>query len=355
MMAAVVLNLSGLLSGLLHLFLRSNTSSTSFGPKIGSAWDQRRHEIRIFGPNELTFYNPLLDPVPGPSSVDLGPHRQLKDLSREVSPFETDIDGEKGFQYAKPTSNSDGLLDKNLTPLAAKAFSPASYSLFPPQDFHNYSDSVPVHEIADLDLPRPIFARNSRQIRNSSESSVTSATLQIGLRLSHVMTNPSDEYDDGAFLLPATTYKGVDDASLSPQVFHTNRYSDFQRDIAAANLSKLETTHASPTTNGRNLLRPPTFTPISSKKYYNQSSNENRIGITAKNHSLNSPSLSLSESIKSPGIRLSPAVYKPMEKPSSPEEGPEIVTTLAGSIGFRRSSSPRDAKELPPMQKANWI
>src|SRR4051794_15449895 len=70
MMAAVVLNLSGLMNGLLHLFLRSNTATTSFGPKTGKSWDRKKHEIRMWGPNELAFTNHLVDPVLGPRTPD---------------------------------------------------------------------------------------------------------------------------------------------------------------------------------------------------------------------------------------------------------------------------------------------
>src|SRR5437763_1008408 len=68
MMATVVLNLSGLMSGLLQLFLRSNTATTSFGPKNGRHPDRSKHQIRIWGPNELTFGDHLVDPVSGPRS-----------------------------------------------------------------------------------------------------------------------------------------------------------------------------------------------------------------------------------------------------------------------------------------------
>src|SRR5271170_2797171 len=68
MMATVVLNLHGLLAGLLQMFLRSNTATTAFRPKGTPGWSCRGHEIRLWGPNELGFDGHMLEPVSGPRS-----------------------------------------------------------------------------------------------------------------------------------------------------------------------------------------------------------------------------------------------------------------------------------------------
>src|ERR1700722_11248012 len=68
MIATVVLNLNGLLTGLLQLFLRSNTATTSFKPKGTPGWGRGEHGIRLWGPNELGFDGHMLQPVSGPRS-----------------------------------------------------------------------------------------------------------------------------------------------------------------------------------------------------------------------------------------------------------------------------------------------
>ena len=47
MMGAVVLNLTGLINGLLHLLLRSNTASSSFGSEVRGMYDEGKYESRM--------------------------------------------------------------------------------------------------------------------------------------------------------------------------------------------------------------------------------------------------------------------------------------------------------------------
>ncbi|KFY39862.1 hypothetical protein V495_05724 [Pseudogymnoascus sp. VKM F-4514 (FW-929)] len=68
MMATVVLNLVGLMTGALQLFLRANTATTSFRPKGTPGWSGKKHEIRMWGPNDLGFGGHILQPLSGPRS-----------------------------------------------------------------------------------------------------------------------------------------------------------------------------------------------------------------------------------------------------------------------------------------------
>ncbi|PMD42958.1 hypothetical protein L207DRAFT_422365 [Hyaloscypha variabilis F] len=217
MMATVVLNLSGLMSGLLQLFLRSNTAATSFGTKQGRQWDRKKHQIRIFGPNELAMHNHLADPVTGP--------RSQRELSSRATSRASLIGIEKGRAISmeslstSPTLNNpfspksfDEIGDMPSRPGPAAGFKASrhtrapSYSLFPPEGSSPSKSQQPtsVYDISDLAPPPVInYTGGPRHRRDSSIAS--SATVQIGLRISHA-PSPSQE-DMNAIPLPSTTYK----------------------------------------------------------------------------------------------------------------------------------------------------
>ncbi|KAE9374059.1 hypothetical protein N431DRAFT_335785 [Stipitochalara longipes BDJ] len=218
MMATVVLNLSGLMSGLLQLFLRSNTVATSFGTKQGRQWDRKKHQIRIFGPNELAMHNHLVDPVTGP--------RSQRELSSRATSRASLMGVEKGRAISmeslstSPTLNNpfspksfDEIGDMPSRPGPAAGFKSSrghsrapSYSLFPPEGSSPSKGQQPtsVYDISDL-APPPVvhYTGGPRHRRDSSIAS--SATVQIGLRISHA-PSPSRE-DMNAMPLPSTTYK----------------------------------------------------------------------------------------------------------------------------------------------------
>ena len=70
MMATVVLNLHGIITIMLQMFLRSNTATTAIMPKGAPGWGPRG-QLRLWGPNELGFDGHILEPVSGPRSFRL--------------------------------------------------------------------------------------------------------------------------------------------------------------------------------------------------------------------------------------------------------------------------------------------
>ena len=201
MIAAVVLNLSGLMSGLLHLFLRSNTAITAFGPKNERHLNRDKHQIRIWGPNELAFGTHLADPVSGPRS----PVRELESRPESQASL---VGLEKGRVISMESLNSTSFSPRfnprtsKLHAVELEAKSPTipqptaepssatrgharkqSYSLFPikgPQQNARPAESV--YDISDLAPPPAVSGPGgSRHHRDSSIAS--SATVQIGLRL----------------------------------------------------------------------------------------------------------------------------------------------------------------------------
>ena len=226
MMATVVLNLSGLMSGLLQLFLRSNTATTSFGPKSERSWERKKHEIRIWGPNELAFNNQLVDPVSGPGSpaeldgrtesrtglVGLEKGRAISMESLRSPPFNSQM------RYNPLASNTvvDGRKVETMVELPTRSpqrthARKQSYSLFPAEASTDKANTRPeltsVYDISGLEPPPPVFGGGLRGLGHRRDSSIaSSATVQIGLRISHAIS-PSQE-ETMPFPLPSMTYDG---------------------------------------------------------------------------------------------------------------------------------------------------
>ncbi|TVY68669.1 hypothetical protein LSUE1_G008035, partial [Lachnellula suecica] len=224
MIATVVVNLSGLISGLLQLFLRSNTATTSFGPS-GSR-DRKKHEIRIWGPNELVFNNQMLSPINGPRSSP----RQVEsrsDSRASLVGFEKEVGRPISLDSLDPPNRYDDSLPKSTiepktlltnpefmfrptSPAARGHASKPSYSLFPTEQDGSDKLSIlsprkqeptSIYDISGLAPPPAVFAKGHR--RDSSVAS--SATVQIGLRISHAPPIMSQE-PLSPLPLPSTTY-----------------------------------------------------------------------------------------------------------------------------------------------------
>lgn len=227
MIATVVVNLSGLISGLLQLFLRSNTATTSFGP-VGSR-DTKKHEIRIWGPNELVFNNQLMSPVSGPRT----PARELPSRADSRAGL---VGDEKGrvismdslasptFSKPSPTSRFNESVFpnaieqktlKNPEPVYANRghAKKQSYSLFPVEPApesnklglpKSRQEPTSIYDITDLAPPPSIFSRSHKR----DSSIISTATVQIGLRLSGF---PPQQPDSSTMPLglPSTTYKAT--------------------------------------------------------------------------------------------------------------------------------------------------
>jgi hypothetical protein len=255
MMATVVLNLTGLMTGLLQLFLRSNVTTTSFRPRDLPGWDSEKREIRLWGPNDLSFGGHMLQPVSvHRSSSSIGSREDLvgSEKARQTSMESTHSPSFGSPKKLQPTSSSNsGIKFSTLPAIPAATAKPAvnitsplrharkqSYSIFPaalddmtspmrtapqptilvpsskfnaaniktdfstdskttvpkihepisrPFDSHRDLDSI--YLSSGLEPPRPTFSSldpGSRGHRRDS-SMVSSATINIGLRLSHAI------------------------------------------------------------------------------------------------------------------------------------------------------------------------
>lgn len=240
MMATVVLNLHGLMVGLLQMFLRSNTATTAFRPKGTPGWSLGTHEIRFWGPNELGFDGHMLQPVSGPRSPASISSRASLINDEKRRPLSTDsiqspAEAESSEKYNKSAGKAAEKQANLVTFIKPEAAAlerklprfhkrKQSYCLFPSdpnaitsssnkqESRPNSTWKIPESRIKDtmaglfrhpsiqrqvveptfnandlLAPPPPIFEGNSSRHRRDS-SIQTSVTVEIGLRLSHAPT-----------------------------------------------------------------------------------------------------------------------------------------------------------------------
>ncbi|TVY15714.1 hypothetical protein LARI1_G006542 [Lachnellula arida] len=348
MMTTVVVNLSGLISGLLQLFLRANTATTSFGPR--NLKDRKKHEIRIWGPNELVFNNHLMDPVHGPRS----PPRDLASRSESRSSlvgFEKEVGRGMSMESVRSppfelparynnTLASSAIEPKTLAgPESAYAVTPAaqtharkpSYSLFPPERSEvkltvpgTRQEPTSIYDISDLTPPPPIFGPGSRANHKRDSSMASSATVQIGLRLSHA-PEPSEE-DMPDLPLPSTTYNA--NAATRPQTPEV-------LDVTGFNFSSLPRSPFRPSP-----LNISTTSPTKSPTYVNKT-----LPPTPKS---NIPISRLNES----NTQLSPTVYSPDKKTA---QTPESATMPKNPLRGNPLGSPISQPEKTAQGGKDWI
>ncbi|KAI9650036.1 hypothetical protein NHQ30_000049 [Ciborinia camelliae] len=250
MIATVVLNLSGLMNGFLHLFLRSNTATTSFGPR-GRSWPTNKHEIRIWGPNELAFNNHMMDPVPAAVSPRSGLGSRassqkslisISDKSDVISTTEMPVLQPPTYSPTKPNSMRPIAINpipSASIPLTPTEHSPSeytrkqSYSLFPAPALESPTLLLPpqmnrsafesVYDISDLSYLAPPPSSHDSMGNRRRSSVASSATVQIGIRFSHAPPSPGIP-EVLPLALPSTTYKATG-LSAATSTFPSTTYT----------------------------------------------------------------------------------------------------------------------------------
>ncbi|KAJ8123040.1 hypothetical protein O1611_g9690 [Lasiodiplodia mahajangana] len=211
MVSTVVANVTGLMTGGLYLFLRSSTGS-SIAPKNKVDEYERqqiKYQIRGPKPNDTDFNSHIMKPVTAPQWLrELEPEekrlaqgeispRGLQDSSRFRS-----IDGTNPLgsnAVFKQTPILGGTNDTQTPSSITQVRKTSSYALFPnknqgirasnillPSTTYSPNASEPLaHDCCDMLQPPPsVQPPGFRHRRDSSMAS--SATVQIGLRLSNV-------------------------------------------------------------------------------------------------------------------------------------------------------------------------
>ncbi|PVH73145.1 hypothetical protein DL98DRAFT_552800 [Cadophora sp. DSE1049] len=387
MMATVVLNLSGLMSGLLQLFLRSNTATTSFAPKTaGKKWAAPRHEIRMFGPNELAMHAHLTNPVTGPrttndnrlsrsdsqaSLIGLEKGRGISMDSLRSPPY-----GLAKRQEAEMSSNLPNMPEAATVCPAVQARSHArkpSYSLFPPEGSSptkagQQKDSV--YDISELTPPPAIrYAAGARHRRDSSIAS--SATVQIGLRISHAPTPSQEDLD--ALPLPSTTYKAMSlnppapkspSSTYSASPLPSTTYSASKPSLPASPSASKPTPPAVPlkvqtsfsTSAGKKPMPSPLNTQITASPQQSPASINKTLPPTPKAFLPQIEKVRESNTQLSPTVySLSPTVYSPESK-STPAAGKTNSNPLrANPPGSPMAGPVRQPTSQQKRTKADWI
>ncbi|KAI0471957.1 hypothetical protein GGR56DRAFT_99796 [Xylariaceae sp. FL0804] len=219
MIATVVANVTGLMTGGLYLFLRSNTIST-IGPRDKLAEYERqrlKYQIRMPGPGDPDFDSHMLQPVPGAQTL------QKTSSQQSLISNEKDIEADApSWDQEDPNPlRSNAVFSPPAMPRAAElpmprpsstydhsSRPPTSYTLFPNNNQNNastisqlaanaYTTNAPVllssiyrtNDTGDVLRPPGAFRPAKRGHRRDS-SMASSATVQIGLRLSNVEDMP---------------------------------------------------------------------------------------------------------------------------------------------------------------------
>ncbi len=197
-MAGIVLNLFGLVMGFLHLLLRSNADVTAIRP-LTATWAQTRR-WRFFGSSDLDMGAQMKTPVAMERS--LSTHRMTRSQNEKYRQlFSPDIQ--------QPTSDIRSVRSANSVPeppvppksalqagLARKKS--INYSVFPANNPHAKKPSANALCEGEDDVvllpPQPLFIRRHQR----ESSNISSATVQIGLRLSHGILPPGTEMVDAS-------------------------------------------------------------------------------------------------------------------------------------------------------------
>ncbi|KAK6833946.1 hypothetical protein PG987_008640 [Apiospora arundinis] len=227
MISTVVSNISGLVTGGLHLFLRSNTIST-IGPRDKQAEYERqklKHKIRGPSPSDNYFSSQIEKPVGGPRTLKQAESQEnLVPADRDVEEAAIEPQPPSYFNFTQPNPlrshavytpppNEPRAPEPAQLPASQEAGGhghkrSTSYSLFPNNNPNTtsiallptttYSPDINVHRATpDADElyediyetlkppPKMGFGRHRRD-----SSMVSTATVQIGLRFSNVNDMP---------------------------------------------------------------------------------------------------------------------------------------------------------------------
>jgi hypothetical protein len=236
MMATVVLNLSGLMAGLLQMFLRSRTAAISFEMTTGP-WPQGKQDVGMSSFNGGAFNKQLASPLsaqPIPAELDGqqasrdGMPSPVRVLARAASLESLDAFPFKPIQYDGVSTKADELghampvIPESIIsslPGSAKRthMRKQSYSLFPGNASASpvkpavpAIQSEPMSKYStqnfaadDMDELKPPPAIHYGHRRDSSV--VSSATVQIGLRISQAPPQSRDTNTHQSFV-PSASY-----------------------------------------------------------------------------------------------------------------------------------------------------
>lgn len=190
-MAATALNIFGIVNMFMHLLLRSNADNMAIRP-LNSSWNKHR-SWRLFGSTDLDTN--MAQHITTPIGLERSNSRSRL-TSNEKDEFGSDLEaGQRSIAQSDSSDRSEGrkvfpaFAQFPNAPIASRHTRKLSnYSLFPPAASRSKGNNTgllnPNDDYTALLPPRPAFSR--RHTRFSSD--ISSATVQIGLRLSNMAT-----------------------------------------------------------------------------------------------------------------------------------------------------------------------
>lgn len=196
-MAEVAVNLTGLIPGLLYILLRSNANWTMIRP-IGTSWWSRKRRMRLSCSTKMDVYDHMTSPVSlqSENSPKLmhDPEKALVESPRQIQVSETQVQS-SDYPIQQQISKSEAISPPKAILTRPNTQYRVNYSMFPTHNTIMARESVSTtfsqDEDEDLELPKPLFYSYAHKRELSGQSNSTSATVQIGLRLSipnHVLT-----------------------------------------------------------------------------------------------------------------------------------------------------------------------
>ena len=199
--AEVALNLSGIFNLLMHIFLRSNADRLAIRG-ADTPWSDKR-TMRVFGPSDLN----IRDQISYPVLWQAGDHDNNSFIAKKLEKSSTDSTTQSDYDsYSTrgPLQNAVFPSPKEKGPLTPpmknspgrQASQPSrnnsAYSIFPTtasaQQAHMSTSTTfsNINEEYEMPLPPPPLFAQKHDHTDSEASRQSSATVQIGLRLSYM-------------------------------------------------------------------------------------------------------------------------------------------------------------------------
>lgn len=195
--AEIALNLTGLLNFILHIFLRANADRLAIRG-AETPWSDKR-SMRIFGPSDLNIREHISSPMLWQAKDhDKNPIivQNLEESSIEWS-IQSDHDSYSAqgpLQHAvfpSPKERRPLMPPMKMSPRLSLTSNSSAYSIFPTstlaRQLHMSASTTFTNINEELEIPlppQPLFAPKHDRT-DSQQSRQSSATVQIGLRLSY--------------------------------------------------------------------------------------------------------------------------------------------------------------------------
>ncbi|KAL8789546.1 MAG: hypothetical protein Q9195_006773 [Heterodermia aff. obscurata] len=193
--AEIALNVSGIINLTMHIFLRSNADRLAIRG-AATPWSEKR-TMRVFGPSDLNMREHISYPVLWQASEQ---DNASSDANSEKSSFKSTETSDNNYfetptQHAvfpSPDPNRPFTPSLKMSPVRRVTRNNSAYTVFPTlassQQAHLSTSTTFSHFNDEYETPLPpppLFAKQHER-SDSAQTRQSSATVQIGLRLSYM-------------------------------------------------------------------------------------------------------------------------------------------------------------------------